>query len=183
MRNLGDSVLAQPLLAFAFAYYLLIIIGAEIRKNNPAFKGALLTLDTDDFRQIKTNKYFRLISLGFISVIACFAMYPQVYKLLIPIAPLRNHAYDLAGIILLIFSMIKMVMTQMDTDQEMYQSNMRQQAVSHESLMYFSRRMMSGYFTMFMGFTLILANCATLLLFMISAILYTRELNAAGKEI
>lgn len=174
MDFLCESRLAQPLLAFAFAYYLLVIIGAEIRKHNPAFKGAVASLKNEDFLRVKTNKYFRLISLGFVTVITCFALYPHVYGMLIPIPPMSNQYYNLLGIVLMIVSMIKMVLVQTDADVEMHQSNLRDQAISYTSLMHFTKRMMTSYVTMFLGFTLVLTNCATILLLMVAAILYKR---------
>ncbi|MCD6065103.1 MAG: hypothetical protein K0R82_3014 [Flavipsychrobacter sp.] len=75
MNYLVDSALGQPLLAFVFAYYLVNVIGAEIRKRNPALTGSLQSLTEEEFRTVKKSRLCRLLSLGFVSITICFALF------------------------------------------------------------------------------------------------------------
>lgn len=175
MKYLHDTFLGQPLLAFAFAYYLIIILAGEVRLRNPVLFDTINTLHDEDVRKVKRNRYFRLISLGFISIIICFALYPHIYHDLVPIRPLKYPAFNLVGLVLLVVSFVKMLLVQMDMDKDLHLHHLQVDEFNPATLMSYNKKMAFGYFTMFIGITLILANIASVALLAVAAVVYRRK--------
>lgn len=175
MRYLYDSALGQPLLAFVFAYYLVNVIGAEIRKRNPALADTLQALNDEEQRSLKKNRFLRLLSLGFVTITICFALFPFLYQAMAPISMLKYPVYNLFGLILLGISFVKMLLVHVDMDQDMYYHNLQGRQLSSATLMSYSHRMLGGYYTMFVGFTLILSNWVSVLLLVLAAVAYRRK--------
>ena len=105
MTSLRESDLRLPLLAFVFAYYVLTIIWAEIRRYHPQVVGVTNGLNKDDDRLVKGRLYRSLIMI-FTTITCCFALYPSVYKVFIPIVFFDTTWMNMAGILLLFLSLI-----------------------------------------------------------------------------
>jgi hypothetical protein len=172
MKYLYDAALAQPLLAFAMAFYVVIVLGAEIRKHNTALVGVLDSLKESERRQIKKNKLLRALTLPFVSMIVFFAMFPYVYEDFMPIHPFELPLFNLAGIVMIILSFAKMLIVHLDMDKELFRQNIEGRRLDTSSLIGYSRRMVENYFIMFIGLTLILANWFCVLLLLVAACSY-----------
>ncbi|WP_276133725.1 hypothetical protein [Polluticoccus soli] len=175
MKYLVDSAIGQPLLAFVFAYYLVNVIGAEIRKHNPAINGTLASLSEEDFRQVKKSRLCKLLSLGFVTMAILFAMFPKLYNALPAIATMKYPVYNLFGLILLGVAFVRMLLVHVDIDTEMYIHNQQGEQMSNAAVMNYTHRMLSGYYTMFVGFTFILSNWACIVLLILTAIAYREK--------
>jgi hypothetical protein len=173
MRYFYDAALGQPLLAFAVAFYLVIILGGEIRRGHPALADAINSFSIH--RKLRRNRLFRLISLGFISITVCFAFFPHIYHDMVPIRELKYPLYNLAGIILVLISFVRMLLWQVDMDKELHRHNLQGRQLSTATVMAHSKKMMRSYFSLFVGMTLILSNLASVALLLVAAIIYKRR--------
>jgi hypothetical protein len=172
MKYLYDAALAQPLLAFALAFYVVIVLGAEVRKHNTALTGVVDSLKEHERRQIKKNKLLRAMSLPFVSMIVFFAMFPYSYEDFMPIHHIELPIFNLVGLVLIIASFAKMLIEHLDMDKELFRQNMEGRRLDSASLISYSRRMVENYFAMFIGLTLILANWICVVLLIIAAFSY-----------
>ena len=172
MKYLYDAALAQPLLAFALAFYVVIVLGAEVRKHNTAMVGVLDSLKEHERRQIKKNKLLRALSLPYVSMIVFFSMFPYTYEDFMPIYPIAMPIFNLAGIVMIIVSFVKMLIVHLDMDKELFRHNIEGRRIDTSSLISYSRRMVENYFTMFIGLTLILANWFCVVLLLVAAFSY-----------
>lgn len=175
MKYLVDSAISQPLLAFAFAYYVFNVIGSEIRRNNPALTGALELLNEEDSRTVKKSRLCRLLSLGFVTITICFALFPEVYAALAPIKAMRYPVYNLFGVILLGAGFLRMLLVHVDMDRDMYLHNQYDRQMSAPAIMDYTNRMLGGYYTLFVGFTFILSNWACVALLAMAAFSYREK--------
>lgn len=172
MKYLYDAALAQPLLAFALAFYVVIVLGAEVRKHNTAMVGVLDSLKEHERRQIKKNKLLRALSLPFVSMVVFFAMFPYLYEDFMPMHPITMPIFNLVGIVMIILSFAKMLIVHLDMDKELFRQNIEGRRLDTSSLISYSRRMVENYFTMFIGLTLILANWFCVVLLFVAAVAY-----------
>lgn len=175
MKYLVDSAISQPLLAFVFAYYLVNVIGAEIRKHNPAINGTLASLSEEDSRQVKKSRLCKLLSLGFVSMAICYAMFPNLYRELPAIKTMKYPVYNLFGLILLCIAFVRMLLVHVDIDTEMYIHNQQGEQMSSAAVMNYTQRMLTGYYTMFVGFTFILSNWACIVLLVLTTLAYREK--------
>lgn len=175
MKYLVDSAIGQPLLAFVFAYYLVNVIGAEIRKHNPALNGSMASLSEEDFRIVKKARLCRLLSLGFVTMVICFAMFPNLYNAVPAIKTMKYPLYNLFGLILLAVAFVRMLLVHVDIDTDMYILNQQDSRMHSAAIMDYSHRMLHSYYTMFVGFTFILSNWACIVLLVLTAVAYRQK--------
>lgn len=177
MTNLNKSDLGQPLLAFVFAFYILTIIWAEIRKYHPQVVAVLNTINTQDNQQIVKGRLYRSLVMAFTTIVICFAIYPSVYKAFVPIKALDAIWINLVGILLLFISLVWMVIAQTDFDSEIYSNEMISRKMSDEELLFHGKKISMGYILMFAGITITLANMLSIMLFLfaITVHLYKRD--------
>jgi|GEM_PF-5746286 hypothetical protein len=168
MNNLHESNLGQPVLAFAFAFYVIAILWAEIRRKNPK---VLLNLQGVERKILVRGRACRMLTMGFTTVVLCFTIYPFIYRNFIPIDILDMPALNLAGITLMGIALLWTVLAQLDFDDEL------QHVVANPSsptldIAWHSNRIVTGYFIMFLGVTLTLANVVSLVLFTIACLVF-----------
>lgn len=175
MNTFYDGALKQPLLAFAFSYFVLTIIWSEIRKAKYSVAAVLMNMETSDQPLFKRVRAYKVLTLFFISTVICFAIYPAMYQELLPIAFLKTPILNIVGLAVLAVSLLLGVLTQMDIDRELDISLLTGREASIEQLSVFAGRMAQCYFLTFIGLSIILANVAILLLLSVACGLYIRN--------
>jgi hypothetical protein len=172
---LKESHLGQPLLAFAFAFYIMAVLWGEFRKKHPKIIHLLTTLDGEDKRQIEKGKFCKLLVMCFTTIVLCFSFYPYIYKTFIPISQLDNPYINLLGLVTLATSLIWLVIAQVDFDKELYNIHGVANGVKYIDISLHSKRIVAGYFLMFIGVTITLANIVSTVLLITAFVVYRRK--------
>lgn len=170
-----ESHLGQPLLAFAFAFYIMAVLWGEFRKKHPKVLYLLNTLDEEDKRQIEKSKICKMLVMCFTTIVLCFTLYPYIYKSFIPIHQLDNPYINLIGLLVLSISMIWLVIAQVDFDKELYNIHGVNNGVKYINISLHSKRIVTGYFLMFVGVTITLANLVSAILLLSAFVMYRRR--------
>jgi len=162
------------LLAFAFAFYILNILWADIRRKNPY---VISSLGTVDKKIPLRGRACRLLTMAFTTIVLCSALYPYAYKTFIPIRSLDIPLLNLVGIALLATSLIWMVLAQINFDEDLQRVAHKIMPVQSLDMTLHSKRLVTGYFIMFLGITLTLASVVSMALFALAcAILHRYKL-------
>lgn len=165
MTKLHESDLGQPLLAFVFAFYILTVIWAEVRRYHPQVAGALSTLSKQDSTLLlRKGRLYRSLIMMFSTIVFCFTLYPSIYKTFVPIKMLDTTLINVTGVILLFISLIWIVVAQSDFDSEIFSNEIVSRKMNDEELAMYSKKISAGYLIMFAGLTLTLANMVSVLL-------------------
>lgn len=173
LNHLNESDLGQPVLAFAFAFYVIAILWAEIRRKNPK---VLLNLQGVERKILVRGRACKMLTMGFTTIVLCFTLYPFVYNNFIPIHMLDMPALNLIGIVLMGAALVWTVLAQLDFDDEL-QHVVANGGANTQSLdiAWHSKQIVTGYFIMFLGVTLTLANVVSLVLFAIACTVFYRN--------
>ncbi|RYE23703.1 MAG: hypothetical protein EOP51_09750 [Sphingobacteriales bacterium] len=151
------------------------VLWGEFRKKHPKVLYLLNTLDTEDKRQIQKNKFLRLLVLCFTTIVLCYTLYPFIYKNFIPIQQLDTPYINLLGLITLCTSLVWLVIAQVDFDKELYNIHGAGNGVSYIDISAHSKRISIGYFLMFIGVTVTLANILSAILLISAFVVYRRK--------
>lgn len=170
-----ESHLGQPLLAFAFAFYIMAVLWGEFRKKHPKVLHLLNTLDEADKRLIENGKFFKILVMCFTTIVLCFALYPYIYSTFIPIDGLDNPYVNLLGVIILGVSLIRLTIAQVDFDKELYNIHGIPGSANYIDISLHSKRIVTGYLLMFLGLTIILSNLVSTVLLISAFIVYRRK--------
>lgn len=165
MTQLHESDLGQPLLAYVFAFYILTVIWAEIRRSHPQVVAVLSSLGEQHNRFLIRGRLYRSFVMMFSAIVFCFALCPSVYKTFVPVKMLDTTLVNVAGIILLFISLVWTVAAQTDFDSELFSNEVISRKMNDGELMLHSKKISKGYLLMFAGLTLTLANMLSILLF------------------
>jgi hypothetical protein len=160
-----EADLAQPLLAFSFAFYILTVLWAEVRRKHPLVLSLVNNVEGAPRQFFKKGKAYRLLILSFTTIVVCYSMYPALYRNFMPIAALDNTWINIAGLLLLFVSVIWIVVVQVDFDKEISYSNT---GMSVERMLQIARKIRFGYLLMFSGLTLILASMLSVALLLVA---------------
>jgi membrane-associated HD superfamily phosphohydrolase len=169
MTKLHESDLGQPLLAYVFAFYILTVIWAEIRRYHPQVVAAVSTLSEHDSRLLIRGRLYRSLIMMFSTIVFCFTLYPSIYKAFVPIKMLDTTLINVTGVILLIISLIWIVVAQSDFDSDIFSNEIASKKMSDEELALYSKKISAGYLIMFAGLTLTLANILSVLLLLFAS--------------
>ncbi len=172
---LKEAYLGQPLLAFVFAFYIMAVLWSEFRRKHPKVLYLLTTLSEADKRQLEKGRLCKMFVLGFTTVVLCFTLYPYIYKEFIPIGQLDDPYVNLFGLVLLCTSLIWLIITQVDFDKELYNIQGIPGSVNYINIPLYSKRIVTGYFLMFVGITIILSNIVSTALLISAFVLYVRK--------
>jgi len=177
MTKLHESDLGQPLLAFVFAFYILTILWAEVRKYHPQVVAVVNSLSKEDYNLLVKGRFYRSLVMVFSTIVFCFVLYPSVYRAFVPIKMLDTTWVNLTGVLILFTSLIWMVVVQSDFDSEIFSNDITANRISDEGLALYSKKISAGYLLMFAGLTITLANMLSLMLclFAISVHLYKKQ--------
>lgn len=159
---LYEANLKLPLLAFAFAYYIFTVLWAEIRRNSPHLASYISGMDK---KLLIRGRACRLLTMGFTTIVLCSAAYPYAYNSFIPIHFLDIPLLNLVGISLLATSLIWTVLAQINFDEDLEKVALKVIPVQSIDMTLHSKRLVTGYFIMFLGITLTLASVMSIVLF------------------
>lgn len=170
--NVHESDLAQPLLAYALCFYVVVVLWAEIRRANPNFAGLFNILKEEDKRLVLVMRFYRKLTMAFCTIVLCFALYPLIYQNFIPIRQMDIPVLNIAGIIALVASMVWMVIAQVDFDALFYRNALYQQSMNAQEVVKYSKRILAGFQLMFLGITITLGNLLSVALLLLAMVIY-----------
>ncbi len=179
--SIHETDLAQPLLAFTFCYYIVVVLWTEIRRKDPARLAFANMLRKEDKRLIQLARFYRKLTMCFFTIVICFALYPLVYNSFIPIKELDLPAINISGIIVLFSSLLIVVSAQVDFDASFYRNAIVNQYPDGSEVIKYSKRVTAGYLLMFAGVTMVLCNLITILLLAIAFAGYSRRNTMESK--
>jgi hypothetical protein len=172
MNNLHESNLGQPVLAFAFAFYIIAVLWAEVRRANPK---VIMNLQGVERKILVRGRACRVLTMAFTTVVLCFSIYPIIYHSFIPINTLDMPALNLVGITLMAVSLVWTVLAQLDFDDDLQHIVVSGATTPTMDIAWHSKKIVTGYFIMFLGVTLTLANVVSLVLFAIACGIFYRN--------
>jgi hypothetical protein len=172
MTTICEADLGQPLLAFAFAFYILTVLWAEVRKCDPRILAVVHAEGQMIQRYAKKGNTYRLLVMAFTTIVFCYTNYPVIYSTFIPIKALDNTWVNVLGILFLLVSIIWIVIAQVDFDKEMLFYTSADNSIHPQRLTTYSKKIRAGNLLMFIGLSISLANVLSFMLLAVAFFIY-----------
>jgi hypothetical protein len=175
MSSFYVSDLDQPLFALAIASYVLLIVWAEIRRQNPRIITIAQSFNDQQRRGLSKGRQYRLLLLGMISVILCFTSSPYIYQFLMPIKALDIPFLNFTGLALIAVSLVWTSVMQLEFDQILYKHAPEQKDTLSLAISSYGKEIQLGYFAVMLGVAIVLANAVSLILLSIACFISYRN--------
>jgi protein-S-isoprenylcysteine O-methyltransferase Ste14 len=173
---MSEQVLQIYMPGFLIVFIWIVVFWHSFKKVMSVYKD-FNDRTTMNYKRIKRMHYpFRIILLLFVVMTICFVLFPQYYKLFLPIQALNHPGINMTGFLILKASLIWVLVIQLRLDEALFKYSRNIDTLSSMEVVFFCERLLlKGILLMYIGMFVTISNIIGFILCVIAAFFYYKK--------